>query len=60
MTKAGKTAVALFFILVIIGLIMLSSAGVVEGQKKFNSASYYPIHQLTSGIIPGLIIFLIF
>src|SRR3989344_5352265 len=60
MSKAGKIAVMLFFILVIIGLIMLSSAGVVEGQKKFSSASYYPVHQLLSGIIPGLIIFLIF
>jgi cell division protein FtsW len=38
---------------------MLSSAGVVEGQKKFNSPSYFFKHQLLFGVLPGLILFYI-
>lgn len=55
-----KLFTTLFFVLIIIGLVMLSSAGIAEGQKKFGSASYYPIHQVLFGILPGLILFLVF
>lgn len=41
--------------LVIFGLIILSSAGIVEGQKKFGSAYFYLKEQLLSGILPGLV-----
>jgi cell division protein FtsW len=36
---------------------MLSSAGVVEGQRVFGSASYFFKHQLLFGVLPGLVIF---
>jgi len=41
-------------VLLIFGLVVLSSAGVVEGQKKFGSPNYYLTHQLLYGILPGL------
>lgn len=58
-SKSGKTLTILIFILIVFGLVMLSSAGVVEGQKRFGSASYYFVHQLLYGVLPGLAIFLI-
>lgn len=55
-----KAFTILLFILVVFGLVMLSSAGVVEGQKKFDSPSYYFMHQLLSGVIPGVLVFFVF
>lgn len=57
MTKAilGTTLVLLVF-----GLVVLSSAGIVEGQKKFGSAYYYLNHQLLYGVLPGLVLMLLF
>src|SRR5258708_7201965 len=46
----------LFWILValsLFGLAVLSSAGIVEAQKKFGSSYYYFIHQLLYGLLPG-------
>jgi len=60
MSKSGKMLTILTFILVVFGLIMLSSAGVVEGQKKFGSSYYYLIHQFLYGALPGAVIFLLF
>jgi cell division protein FtsW len=51
----GLTAVV--FILLVFGLVMLSSAGIVDGQRKFNSGSYYVWHQLLYGALPGLVLF---
>lgn len=51
--KEPKTLTVLVFILVGFGLLMLSSAGVIEGQKRFGSAQYYFFHQLTSGALLG-------
>lgn len=59
-SKSGKTLTILIFILVVFGLVMLSSAGVVEGQKRFGSASYYFVHQLLYGVLPGLAVFFLF
>ena len=53
----GKTLIVLVFLLVVFGLVMLSSAGVIEGQKKFNSPYYFFRHQLLFGVLPGLILF---
>jgi len=58
--KAGKILTILTFLLVIFGLVMLSSAGVVEGQKKFGSPYYFMTHQLLYGALPGAALFLIF
>ncbi len=59
-SKSGKTLTIILFILIVFGLVMLSSAGVVEGQKRFSSPYYYFIHQLLYGVLPGLAIFFIF
>src|SRR3989344_598317 len=56
----AKLATSLFFLLICFGLVMLASAGVVEGQKRFDSSSYYLIHQILYGVLPGLIIFYFF
>ena len=43
-------------ILIIFGLAVLSSAGIVDAQKKFGSAYYYFFHQLLYGIVPGMLL----
>lgn len=47
-------------ILLVFGLIVLSSAGIVEGQKKFGSSYYYLTKQILYGVLPGLLIFFLF
>lgn len=58
-SRAGKTITILVFILVVFGLVMISSAGVVDAQKKFGSPYYYFTHQLIFGALPGLAAFFI-
>lgn len=41
-------------ILVVFGLVMLSSAGTIEGQRRFGDAYYFVRHQLLFGVLPGL------
>ena len=60
MSKSAKTLTILVFILIVFGLVMLSSAGVVEGQKRFGSSSYYFVHQFLYGVLPGLALFFLF
>ena len=60
MNKSAKTLTILIFILIVFGLVMLSSAGVVDGQKRFGSSYYYLIHQLLYGVLPGLAFFFLF
>lgn len=43
-----------FFLLLIIGIVMLSSASAVLSYQKFGTPYYYTIHQLLFGLIPGL------
>ncbi len=59
-SPSAKLATTLFFLLIIFGLVMLASAGVVEGQKRFGSSSYYLTHQILFGVLPGLLIFYFF
>jgi cell division protein FtsW len=54
-----KGFLIIVFILLIFGLAMLSSAGIIDAQKKFNSSSYYVLHQFISGVLPGLILMFI-
>lgn len=42
-------------ILLVFGLIALSSAGIVDGQKRFGSAYYYVKHQVLFAVLPGLL-----
>ena len=51
-----KAIFAVTMILLIFGLVVLSSAGIVEGQKRFGSSYYYLNHQLIYGVLPGLIL----
>lgn len=46
-------------ILVIFGLVVLSSAGLVDAQKKFGPSYYYVFHQLTFGILSGVALMLV-
>lgn len=47
-------------LLVVIGLIMLSSATVSIGFEKFNDSYYYFKHQLFFGLLPGLAVMSVF
>ncbi len=60
MSRSGKTLTILVFVLIVFGLVMLSSAGVVEGQKRFGSPYYYLSHQFLYGVLPGIALFFIF
>lgn len=42
--------------MIIFGLAVLSSAGIVDAQKKFGSAYYYFFHQLLYGLAPGVLL----
>lgn len=55
-----KTIFATTLLLLIFGLVVLSSAGIVEGQKKFGSSYYYLTHQLLYGVLPGLVLMFLF
>jgi cell division protein FtsW len=48
------------WLLVIFGLIMISSAGVAIGWQKYHDAYWYLKHQLIFGILPGSILFIFF
>ena len=50
----------LVLILLGFGLIVLSSASVVQATKQFGSAGYYWQHQLLFGILPGLAALFVF
>ncbi len=56
----AKRLLATTLILLVFGLAVLSSAGIVEGQKKFGSPYYYLNHQLLYGILPGLVLMFLF
>ena len=55
-----KRLLLITLILLVFGLIVLSSAGIVEGQKKFGSPYYYLQKQLLYGVLPGLLLFFLF
>ena len=48
----------LIIVLLGFGLVVLSSASVVQAQKNFGSSSYYWLHQLLYGVLPGLVLML--
>lgn len=51
------TILALIFVLVAFGLIMLASASSELGKIRFNDTYYYLKQQLYRGLIPGLVLF---
>lgn len=52
--KADPIISGVVFVLLVFGLVMISSAGVVVSMTKFGDEYYYFKHQLFFGIIPGL------
>ena len=57
--SVDKVFLSLVLVLVFIGLIAISSAGIAVSQNKFGDPYYYFKHQLFYGILPGLIAMLI-
>ncbi len=55
-----KRLFIIVFILLAFGLVVLSSAGIIEGDKKFGSPYYYLNKQVLYGVIPGLFLFFLF
>ena len=53
--KPDFTLITVVFIIIIFGLVMLSSASSVIGYQKFGDANYYLKHQIIYGIFLGLI-----
>lgn len=51
--------VGAFFLLLLIGIVILSSASAVVSYQKFGTQNYYLIHQILFGLLPGLILFTI-
>lgn len=58
--KIDRQLIWLFGLLTFFGLLMLFSAGVALGWQKFNDSYWFIKHQLIFGLLPGLILFLIF
>ncbi|MBX4211728.1 MAG: putative lipid II flippase FtsW [Candidatus Yanofskybacteria bacterium] len=54
-----KQLLIITILLVVFGLVMLSSAGIAEGQKKFGSSYYFVKHQLLLGVLPGFLLFFV-
>lgn len=51
----AKRLLIMILVLVVFGLVVLSSAGIVEAQRKFGSSYYFVLHQFLYGILPGLV-----
>ena len=50
-----KTLLTVVIILLVFGLVMIASAGVIYSETRFADAYYFFKHQLLYGVIPGLI-----
>ena len=58
--KADYKLLSYFLILLVFGLVMLSSASVAMGYQKFGDSYFYIKKQLLYGVLPGLVLFFIF
>ncbi len=56
-SKTDWYLIGAIFLLVVLGMIIMASAGVALGWQKYQDAYWHLKHQLISGIIPGLIAF---
>lgn len=54
-----KVFVSCFFILAVLGLVLLSSASAVMSFQKYGTSYYYVTHQLLFGFLPGILVLLI-
>lgn len=55
--QSDYSLIIIFGIIVVFGLVMLSSATSVIGYSKFQDSYWYLKHQLLSGFLPGLVLF---
>ena len=55
-----KRLLLITLVLLVFGLIVLSSAGIIEGDKKFGDPYYYLKKQMLYGVVPGLLLFFLF
>jgi len=55
-----KVVFTLFFILLIFGLVVLASAGLIDAQRRFDQPYYYLWHQLLYGVLPGCLVMFLF
>ena len=55
-TDFDKTLFSLVAALIVFGLVMISSAGIIYSQTRFGDAYYFFKHQLLYGVFPGLLI----
>ncbi len=53
--RADKSLIVIIFLLLIFGLIMISSVSVVLSYKNFGYNYYYLTHQFVYGLLPGII-----
>lgn len=58
--KADYLLLTYFGILIVFGLMMLTSASSPVGQERFGDAYYFIKSQLIKGILPGIIFFIFF
>lgn len=58
--QADFKLMAVLAVLVIFGLVMLSSASVSIAYERFNDSYYYVKHQVLFGLIPGLALLAVF
>mgnify|MGYP000327269880 CR=1 FL=1 len=58
--QSDKVLLFIIFILVIFGLVMISSAGIVYSKTRFNDQYYFLKRQLFFGVLPGLLALYIF
>jgi len=58
--KPDYFLLAIFAIVVVFGLIMLSSASSVKAFREYDSAYYFFWHQIIMGLVPGLVFFVFF
>ncbi|HAU07876.1 MAG: Stage V sporulation protein E [Candidatus Yanofskybacteria bacterium GW2011_GWF1_44_227] len=56
----AKSLIWITLVSVVFGLVMLSSAGIIDAQKKFGNSYYYFYHQLLQSVLPGLALLFIF
>ena len=59
LAKPDYFLVALIFIITFFGLLVLSSASSIESYRQYKNIYYLFWHQVTNGLLPGVILFLI-
>lgn len=58
--QVDKTLLTVVLILLVFGLVMIASAGVIYSETRFADEYYFFKHQLFFGVIPGLLALYIF